>query len=98
MTEHRSRGTLRDLVRAGEGAEDRAGEGADGVAGPDEGHDDEDSFPASDPPGGWAGPDQPPPDDDASDLGGRAVPEADSPETARAWAESEAMDGPAPTG
>ena len=62
------------------------------------------SFPASDPPGGWAGPDDQPgstdggEDPDGEDLGGEAVPEADSAETAAAWERSGAMQGEAPTG
>lgn len=53
----------------------------------------DESFPASDPPAFWSG----------VDSGGRqdapgAVPEADSPELARAWEESGSMEGPAPTG
>ncbi len=54
----------------------------------------EETFPASDPLSFWSG----------RDPAGRmaevpeAVPEADDPRTVRAWEESEAMEGPAPTG
>jgi hypothetical protein len=61
------------------------------------------SFPASDPPEGWAGPDRPPPDadgarrDDAHDVAD-PIPEADDEEVADAWEVEDPMGGPSPTG
>ena len=59
----------------------------------------EESFPASDPPEGWAGPDGP----RVAGVGEEPevpdpIPEADSATTAEAWEGSGAMEGPAPTG
>ncbi len=59
----------------------------------------EESFPASDPPEGWAGPDSPrvAEEQDEPEVPD-PIPEADSPMTAEAWEGSGAMEGPAPTG
>jgi hypothetical protein len=63
----------------------------------------EESFPGSDPPSGWSGP------DDESHVPAHhgqpsevevpdAVPEADDARTVEGWEEAEGMDGQAPTG
>jgi hypothetical protein len=62
-----------------------------------------DSFPASDPPGEWAGPDVAPESSDRPAEGGTdpipdPLPEAESPRVAAAWEDSDAMEGQAPTG
>lgn len=52
------------------------------------------SFPASDPLSYWSGRDRTGPEGEVPD----SIPEADDPRIARAWEESPAMEGPAPTG
>jgi hypothetical protein len=52
----------------------------------------DESFPASDPLSFWSGRDF-----NRGDVP-ETVPEADDPRVARVWAESESMEGPAPTG
>ncbi len=59
----------------------------------------EESFPASDPPEGWAGPDGPrAAEEEAEPEVPDPIPEADGTITAEAWEGTEAMEGPAPTG
>jgi len=62
-----------------------------------------DSFPTSDPPGDWAGPDLDPEGVDPlaeqdTDVIPDPLPEAESPAVAAAWEDSDAMEGQAPTG
>jgi hypothetical protein len=62
----------------------------------------EESFPGSDPPSSWSGPDDgphPPAPAQPSEVEvPEAVPEADDPSTVEGWEQAEGMDGQAPTG